>query len=79
MSEQPTAELGKTLGILVERVEGLTRRVDDLRQHVDTRLGDLRQHFDRRLDDTQKLSTWVLGLLCAIALLLAKIAFWPAS
>jgi len=66
MSEQPTAELGKTLGILVERVEGLTRRVDDLRQH-----------FDRRLDDAQKLSTWVLGLLVAIALLLAKIAFWP--
>lgn len=77
MSEQQYAELGKTLGILVERVEGLSHRVDDLRQHVNTRLNDMRQHFDRRIDDTQKLSTWVRGLLVAIALMLAKIAFWP--
>lgn len=77
MSEQQYAELGKTLGILVECVEGLSHRVDDLRQHVNTRLDDMRQHFDRRIDDTQKLSTWVRGLLVAIALMLAKIAFWP--
>jgi hypothetical protein len=88
MSEPRVSELTKALGVLTERMDGLghtldarfqaaDRRIDDLRREVNQRLDDLRQHFDRRLDDAQKLSTWVLGLLVAIALLLAKIAFWP--
>jgi hypothetical protein len=77
MSEQPYAELGKTLGILIERIEGLRQTMDARFNAVDRRFDDLRQHFDRRLDDAQKLNIWVRGLLVAIALLLAKIAFWP--
>jgi len=87
MSEPRVSELTKALGVLTERLDGLghtldarfqaaDRRIDDLRREVNQRLDDLRQHFDRRLD-AQKLSTWVLGLLAAITLLLAKIAFWP--
>ena len=77
MSEQPVSELTKALGVLTERLEGLRQTMDARFNAVDRRIDDLRQHFDRRLDDAQKLSTWVLGLLVAIALLLAKIAFWP--
>jgi hypothetical protein len=89
MSEQPVSELTKVLSVLTERLEDLRQtietrfeaveqRLGDLRHDVNQRLGDLRHHFDGRLDDAQKLSTWVLGgLLVAIALLLAKIAFWP--
>jgi hypothetical protein len=76
MSEQ-LSELGKALGVLTERLEGLRQTMDARFNAVDRRFDDLRQHFDRRIDDAQKLSTWVLGLLVAIALLLAKIAFWP--
>ena len=91
MSEQPLSELGKALGVLTERIDGLRQTmearfdavgrrfnaVEERFRTVDQRFDDLRQHFDRRLDDAQKLSTWVRGLLVAIALLLAKIAFWP--
>ena len=88
MSEQPVSELTKVLSVLTERLEDLRQtietrfeaveqRLGDLRHDVNQRFADLRHHFDGRLDDAQKLSTWVLGLLVAIALLLAKIAFWP--